>query len=170
MNAGAFTANMIHSGRKGKVMTEKNRDAVPVELTTVTMLTPLSPSGEPLAEERETVRTAAVGCYTEDTGEQLICFTAEGNENEIRVTKDGATVKSRGGVVSEMHFAFGKTHESIYRVPPFSFPLAVTLLHMDSTLSCRGGSLRLSYRMSLGGDERAVAFSLSIRPTEEGDE
>lgn len=141
--------------------------AYPVTVKTVTLLTPLSEDGTRDEENRESLRFLSAGTYTEKDG--LIAISYTENEGDaavstaVTVYPDGhVEILRTGGVRAAMRFVQNKREESVYEVPPFAFPLAVTLTHALHNLKKGEGSLRLSYQMTLGGAKSEVAFQLSV--------
>ena len=92
----------------------------------------------------------------------------EGGRTVSDITTEGArvTVRRRGGVVSEMVFAEGEEHTSIYEVTPYRFDMKVKTTKIRNTLTLGGGGLDLFYKMEVGGAEKAVRLRLAIHPKE----
>ena len=75
---------------------------------------------------------------------------------EILIKDDEVKVLRRGDVISEMVFAVGKTHESVYRVPPFSFDMKISTSRIENDEA----SLALFYEMSVGGAEKRCRMKI----------
>ncbi len=137
--------------------------AVPMTVETLTMLTPLDASGQKCGE-CERISLSGVGyLLLSSAGETLVYEGREGDtvtKTELVLENGRARIRRNGGAASEMLFDPEKTTESVYGVPPFSFPLSLTLHSLHSELTAAGGRLRLTYRMTLGGESSDVSFLL----------
>ena len=100
----------------------------------------------------------------------FLTYSEEGEDGRTvsDITTEGArvTVRRRGNVVSEMVFAEGEEHTSIYEVTPYRFDMKVRTTKIRNTLTLGGGGLDLFYKMEVGGAEKAVRLRLVIHPKE----
>lgn len=96
--------------------------------------------------------------------------TTEGGEVRTDMTvRDGhVRMHRRGAVVSDMHFAIGLRHCSLYEIPPYRFDMTTETEALSSTLSEAGGEILLRYRNTVGGAPRHCRLSLSVTPKERG--
>ena len=134
------------------------------------VILPLTEEGEPLPDDRESLQSVALGTlYREQENLHLsFCETDENGRTETTIVcRPGyATVRRSGAVCSSFRLETGLTDQGIYRVTPYSFPLAVTGENIMVAMTEAGGSLRLSYRMELGGQQSRVSFLLTAEPNE----
>lgn len=86
-------------------------------------------------------------------------------ESEI-ISRDGhVTVKRRGAIESELYFEEGKSHSSIYSVPPYKFDATVYTKRVRTALDENGGSIDLLYNMKIGGAEKSARMKIWISPS-----
>ncbi len=139
--------------------------AIPVSVSTVTLLKPIEKASG-ASGEKERVSLSGVGyLLLSEESKTLVYESKEGDgvtETTLTLAKRCAHIVRSGSSASDMWLCPDKTTESTYSVPPFSFPLAVTLHSLSDELSASGGRLRLSYRMELGGERSEVSFLLKI--------
>ena len=104
------------------------------------------------------------GNLTTDAGKTTLSYKEERGDSkvlcEITATANEATVTRRGDVVCDMLFSVGKTHKSIYKVPPFSFDMEISTARIDNTLEKPGGALSLFYNMNVGGAEKRCRMKI----------
>lgn len=74
----------------------------------------------------------------------------------VRLTK-------RGGIESDMTFEEGKSSESLYRIPPYSFDMTVATVSIKADLNKAGGELRLRYSMTVGGQSRFTRLNIKVK-------
>ena len=93
---------------------------------------------------------------------------ADGGRTVSDVVTEGerVTVRRRGAVESEMVFAVGESHDSLYEIPPYRFDMKVTATKIRNTLALGSGGLDLFYKMELGGAEKKVRLRLFVHPKE----
>lgn len=89
---------------------------------------------------------------------------AEGErvDSEVRVEGDEITVIRHGAVESEMRFAEGRTHRSLYRVGPYAFDAEVRTRRIRRELTADGGRIELYYNMKIGGAEKSARMKIWI--------
>lgn len=120
------------------------------------------PEGEP---EINIFTTDGTLSHTEDG--YLISFTESGEGGEahsdIYVKTDSVLLKKSGAILSEMLFEEGKSHNSLYRVGPYSFDMRVVTKKIRNALSEDGGELRLIYSMCIGGQNKMARMKISAK-------
>lgn len=90
-------------------------------------------------------------------------------------TNDGSTVTSeikcaggevrvirRGAIVSDMCFAEGVVHSSVYTVSPYSFDAEVKAKKVRYDISADGGRLDILYGMKIGGAEKKCRMTIKV--------
>lgn len=134
-----------------------------IKITSV--ITPYE-NGAPSAKERQMLHSTAKGSISVGDDGGVLSYTEESDgavsETVIRfpASRDGLTLERTGAIESKIELFYGREHHSTYSLPPYSFPLSVTLSSLENTLSAEGGRLRLSYKMTLGGEEQSVSLLL----------
>ena len=127
----------------------------------------LDASGLP---EGDAERNSSVcdGFYRLTDGEVTLTYAenSEGGraESEIICKNGGVTVKRRGAIESELYFEEGKSHSSLYSVPPYRFDATVTAKRVRVNLDADGGSIDLLYNMKIGGAEKSARMKIWILP------
>ncbi len=118
------------------------------------------PEGDP--ERTETHPEASVEC---SGGEYKIVYTepTEGGEvrTEIKIKEGNVTVRRTGAIRSEMHFAEGVSHKSLYSIPPYSFDAEIYTVKVRDRLES-DGRLDILYRMEIGGESRRVRMTVQL--------
>lgn len=100
-----------------------------------------------------------------DTGAHISYKEAgDGDETEtdISVNDGEITVARRGGVTSKIVFREGFAHSSLYSLGTYSFDMSVTTRGVRVALGENGGRLDILYKMTVGGAEKDVRFSVRI--------
>lgn len=125
------------------------------------------------ASEPERVRTELFGSLTAREGFCRLTYreTTEGGEvrTDMTVREGHIRMHRRGAVISDMHFADGLCHRSLYEIPPYRFDMTTETEELSSTLTETGGELRLRYRNTVGGAPRLCRLCLTVTPAEEAD-
>lgn len=125
------------------------------------------------ASEPERVRTELFGSLTTREGFCRLTYreTTEGGEvrTDMTVREGHIRMHRRGAVISDMHFADGLYHRSLYEIPPYRFDMTTETEELSSTLTETGGELRLRYRNTVGGAPRLCCLCLTVTPAEEAD-
>ena len=87
----------------------------------------------------------------------------EGSSVSCEITVKDATVsvRRRGDVSCDMVFSAGKTHETLYRVPPFSFDMTIDTVRIENGISEENGSLSLLYDMTVGGAKKRCRMKIT---------
>lgn len=120
--------------------------------------------------EGDAERTSSIcdGFYRFSDGEINLTYAEENEggraESEI-ICKDGCViVKRKGAIESELYFEEGKSHSSIYSVPPYKFDATVRAKRVRIDLDVDGGALDLLYHMKIGGAEKSARMKIWILP------
>ncbi len=113
----------------------------------------------------ESERFAVLGKFTHKDGETTLSYRETSRSGDVLCTitakRNGiVTVSRRGACVCDMVFEEGKTHKSLYSVPPFSFDMCITAERTRLDFSDDGGTLILIYRMNIGGQDKSVKFKI----------
>ena len=110
--------------------------------------------------------TEAEGFLHSEEASYLISYreSGEGGEvtSDIELSDGRVVVRRRGAISSELVFAEGMTHTSIYSVPPYKFDAEVKTRRIRTTLSDKGGSIDLFYNMKIGGAEKSARMKIWI--------
>ena len=111
----------------------------------------------------------AVGFLRYSDGDITLTYAEENEggraESEI-ICKDGCVcVKRRGAIESELYFEEGKSHSSLYSVPPYKFDATVTAQRVRISINEDGGRLDLLYNMKIGGAEKSARMKIWISPS-----
>ena len=127
----------------------------------------LDSSGLSVGEEEKS--ETEVACFYHLFEEQILITYSENSEggridSEITVKNDTVTVKRCGALESELVFAEGKSHSSLYKIPPYAFDAVVTTKKIRRNLSRDGGTLDLHYVMNIGGADKAARMKIWIYP------
>lgn len=121
------------------------------------------PDGESERDESE-----REGYYSFSDGEIEITYSDESEagraESVIAVNGETVKVKRTGSISSELIFEEGKSHSSLYSVPPYSFDATVRTKRIRRALDESGGRLDLYYNMSIGGADKSARMSIWIYP------
>jgi uncharacterized beta-barrel protein YwiB (DUF1934 family) len=119
------------------------------------------PEGDP---ERNTVY--ADGDFSLTDGGALISYAEVGEggrvDSDISLSGDSVKVVRRGAIESEMHFAEGCEHRSVYSVPPYKFDALIRTRRIRTALSESGGTLELIYNMRIGGADKSARMKIWI--------
>ena len=96
-------------------------------------------------------------------------YTERGEQGEVKteIFYEGGvvTVKRRGAIESEIRFAVGIEHSSVYSVAPYKFDMTVVPKRINAALSSGGGEIDLFYNMKIGGAGKAVRMRIWIQPS-----
>ena len=85
----------------------------------------------------------------------------------IRVGKDAVTIRRIGEFNGVMCYETGKITECIYRTPFGNLNIHISTSSMDSKLSEKGGSLRISYTLSISEESTENDILLKVAAGEE---
>ncbi len=123
--------------------------------------------GDPIPERTE---EEVLGIMRSDANEGALRISyktaSEGAATETAMELYGSSVRliRSGAVESNILFEAGKSHASLYRIPPFSFDMSVKTTRLENNLAHRGGSLILEYEMKIGGAKKLCFMHLSVTP------
>ncbi len=114
--------------------------------------------------EAEKTEITPVGSISAD-GEEIKIEYSEDTEggrvdSEIIIAPTLIKVIRRGAVVSEMHFAEGLSHRSLYGVPPYSFDTEVYTRRVRGSMTVCGGRVDIFYTMKIGGQNKSVRMRI----------
>ena len=114
----------------------------------------------------EKTETRPEGFY-KVSDEELVISEREESENgpiicDVTVRESSVTVKRAGAVVSLMEFEEGKTHKSVYSVPPYSFDIEIYTKKIRNNLGRDGGRLDIHYKMNIGGADTNVRMKIEV--------
>ena len=120
------------------------------------------PEGEPEINIFTTDGTLAVA-----EGGYVLSFT-ESDENgvarsDVYMSESSVVLKKSGTIASEMHFTEGKSHNSLYRVGPYSFDMRVLTKKIRNTFTTEGGELQLIYAMCIGGMNKNARMKITAK-------
>lgn len=89
---------------------------------------------------------------------------SEGGECKTNLTvKDKTVTLTRSGAIeSVMIFSEGKTTETLYSIPPYSFDASIETKRIKSSLCSTGGTLELLYFITVGGAKKKMRLSLTV--------
>ena len=100
----------------------------------------------------------------------LLTYRDTEGEDELftRLSVEGECVRLslRGGSVSNLYFREGAEYDTVYSVAGFTFDAHVRCDRPSVKITPRGGEIRLSYEMTLGGDPRRARLLISVSPRE----
>ncbi len=136
-----------------------------VEIRISSVIENLGDAGLPEGDaERSTVD--AVGYLNFRDGDATVTYSEQTDgervDSEVRVEGDEITVIRHGAMESEMRFAEGLTHRSLYRVGPYAFDAEVRTKRIRRELTADGGKIELYYNMKIGGAEKSARMRIWI--------
>ena len=121
---------------------------------------------------REVERTESLNqgfLHIYDDGTALVTYSEKTDggslTTEISVKGDTVTVSRSGAIESKMEFCQGKTHKSVYSIPPYRFDSEVEAEKVDVKIAAEKGRIELKYKMRIGGAERLAAMKIWILPS-----
>ena len=118
------------------------------------------PEGEP-----EINRTSHVGAMRIADGETVLSYK-DSDENgtlSCSVTVRGGTISVRrdGAIRSVMVFDTAEPFKSVYSIPPYTFDMEIVTKRLDISLTDTGGSIRILYRMNVGGAKKEALMKIT---------
>lgn len=117
--------------------------------------------------EPERAQTHAEGYFRFGDGGATLTYAEESEggriSSELEISGDVITVRRTGAIESELRFAEGCEHSSLYSVPPYKFDVTVRARRVRHTLSDMGGQIDVLYNMSIGGAHKAVRMKIWIQ-------
>ena len=131
----------------------------------ITVSSAVITDGDP-TPERTTEHREGYIKYT-DTGVSLLSYKAESEGGRITTElffEDGyVRIVRRGAIESEMILEPGKRHDSLYRIPPYSFDMSVKANKTVGAITPDGGELLFDYSMTVGGAEKSCIMQITVR-------
>lgn len=107
------------------------------------------------------------GTVRKNGNEFTIDYVEQNEEYKTYCTlvADGERVKlsRRGAVECDVLFDTAEPCTCIYRVPPYSFDMAVRTARVRNSLCESGGELQLIYSMNIGGQNKKVRMKITAR-------
>ena len=83
--------------------------------------------------------------------------------SDILIHESGAvTVRRSGAIDSTMYFKEGEEYNTVYSLPPYKFDMTVKTEMVKNSLSIFGGTLEISYSMSVGGADKRVKMRIDV--------
>ena len=117
-------------------------------------------------ERTESLNQGFLHIYDDSTALVTYSEKTDGGSltTEISVKGDTVTVSRSGAIESKMEFCQGKTHKSVYSIPPYRFDAEVEAEKVDVKIAAEKGRIELKYKMRIGGAERLAAMKIWILP------
>ena len=116
--------------------------------------------------EPEKTETVADGFYKISEDSYIIMYSeqSEGGRtvSDIEVKGGTVSVKRRGALESDLLFAEGVPHKSLYSVPPYSFDVEINTKKIRNNLTRDGGRLDIFYNMRIGGQDKNIRMKIEI--------
>ena len=116
--------------------------------------------------EAEKSVSQAMGSYRYSDGEAFLSFNEQTDggkcHTEIVCLGGQVTVRRSGAIESEMRFAEGESHSSIYAIPPYKFDATVSTRRIRLDLTNEGGRIDLFYNMKIGGADKSARMRIWI--------
>jgi uncharacterized beta-barrel protein YwiB (DUF1934 family) len=136
-------------------------------VTVASEITPIDDSGLPLKNEdvEKTETQALAFLKIEDGTLSLSYFEKQGEattNTDITVGDKSVSVFRRGAIESSFVFEEGKSHKSLYKIPPYEFESEITTKKIRNTLTENGGVITIFYDMTVGGDVRRVKMRIEV--------
>ena len=135
-----------------------------IDIIITSSLFPLDDAGLHISGECENTETRTAAYLKHEEGELTLSYLEE-NEgvkiySDIIISGDTVTVKRHGGLESEFVFCEGKSHRSLYKIPPYSFECEIVTKKIRDEFSLSGGTLTIFYDMNVGGERRRVKMKI----------
>lgn len=116
--------------------------------------------------ETEKNETRAVGYLHLIDGTVLLTYKEEQEggsiTTEVKYSDGRARVIRHGALESDIEFAEGTSHSSVYAVGPYKFDIDVNTKKIRCTLSECGGRLDLIYDMKIGGAQKSARMRIEV--------
>ena len=84
--------------------------------------------------------------------------------SDITVSQEGVHLLRRGAIEFDVTFIEGKSVNTVYSIPPYSFDATVRTSRIRSEMTKAGGSVRIHYSMNVGGQEKSVRLKITATP------
>ena len=110
--------------------------------------------------------TEVMGTYRYSDDEAFVNFNEQSEygktHTEIKCLGGTVAVRRDGAIESNMHFAEGESHHSLYTIAPYRFDSTVTAKRVRTELGPEGGKIDLLYSMVIGGAEKNARMKIWI--------
>ncbi len=134
-----------------------------VSVTLKSVIDNLSDTGLP-TDDRETSESVASGTLTASANGAVITFTecGEGGKTRTKIEILGKRVRvlRHGAIESNMLFAEGISHASVYGAPPYTFDVNIFTRKIRGEVVEEGGKLDIFYDMEIGGAKKSVKLQI----------
>lgn len=118
--------------------------------------------------ERECDERRLVGLLRERDGLRRLTYTetSEGGEirSELLFSSGRIRLCRTGALRSDIVFAEGLSHASVYEIPPYRFDMVTVTERLRVAFDDAHGDVELRYRTELGGAVRHCRLTLRITP------
>ena len=137
-------------------------------LVTVTSeITPLDNNGLPLVgEDCEKSSTTAPAFLKIEDGCFELSYCEEQNgervNTDIVICDNYVSVRHSGAIESNFVFEDGKSHSSLYKIPPYEFETEIITNKIRNGITENGGTLTIFYDMTIGNDRRGVKMRIEV--------
>lgn len=138
-----------------------------VDVVVTSEITPLDKNGM-RAEGEQTEKTKlTASAFMKLEGEDIALSYLEESEGQkintdIEITNDTVKVKRQGALESNFVFCEGKSHSSIYKIPPYCFDVEIKTKRIRNEITKDGGVMTIFYDMMLGMDMRSVKMRIEV--------
>ena len=136
------------------------------KITLKSIIDNLSDTGLP-SDDREVAESTAIGTLTASDRGAVLSFSEESEGGQIKtkieILGERVRVCRHGAIESEMVFAEGKSHDSLYSVVPYAFDVTVKARKIRNSLTKSGGALDVFYDMHIGGADKNVRMKLTVK-------
>ena len=133
-------------------------------ITLKSIIDNLSDTGLP-QDDRECSESSAVGSLTASERGAVLCFSEESEGGQIKtkieILGDRVRVCRHGAIESELLFAEGTAHASVYGAPPYTFDMRIYTRKIRGSIGERGGALDIFYDMEIGGAKKSVKMTVA---------
>lgn len=144
-------------------MSEKHN----LKLTVNSVIENLDDTGMPEGEPEINIFTTDGTLSVTDEGYLLSFSESEDGEEahtDLYISEERVRLLKSGSITSEMLFSEGEIFNTLYRVGPYSFDMAVRTKKIRNSLTETGGELQLIYSMNVGGQEKNVRMKITAKP------
>ena len=119
-----------------------------------------------LVTSSDKTKSEAYGILDESGGAFTVSYseTAEGitTRSEIIIGSEAITVKRCGGLEYDFVFFEGKTTESLYKVPPYSFDTEIYTRRIRKEIVGSDLKVTLFYDMTIGGAKKKTRMNIHV--------
>ena len=136
-------------------------------VTVSSEITPLDTNGLPLEKEGvERTKTDASAFLKAEDGTLSFSYFEKQDEattnTDIVICDKSISVIRRGAIESSFVFEEGKSHKSLYKIPPYEFEAEIVTKKIRNALNENGGAVTIFYDMTVGGDNRRVKMRIEV--------